>query len=78
MAEIRLAEALWATSIAPEGVLEQWRRREGDLVEAGAPVATVRIEDALHTITSPQSGRLQLLARENAIIEPGTIIGTVQ
>ena len=78
MAEIRLAEELWTTSMLPEGCLERWRRRDGEAIEAGAAVADVRIEDALHTITSPASGRLSQLVEENAVVEPGSVIGAVQ
>ena len=77
MTEVRISEALWAGSMAPEGVLEIWRRHDGTLVQAGTCVAEVRIEDALHEVMAPQGGRLCVFVRSNSVIEPGMIIGRI-
>jgi len=68
---------LWATSLMPEGIVEQWLYPDGSFVEAGDPVAVVRIEDALHDILAPCKGRLHVGCKTNAIIEPGMTIGHV-
>jgi len=78
MAEIRISEQFWSTSLAPEGVLEGWRSRDGGLVRDGASVARVRIEDAIHEILAPCSGRLSILLNRNAVVEPGTVIGQIR
>jgi hypothetical protein len=63
--------------MSPEGVLELWRQHDGMLVRAGACVADVRIEEALHKLTAPASGRLHILVRSNSVVEPGTVIGRI-
>lgn len=78
MSEIRVPETLWAGSMAPEGVLERWRRPAGACVEIGDVVAEVRVEDACHELPSPGSGRLAAFARPGDVVEPGTIIGNVE
>jgi pyruvate/2-oxoglutarate dehydrogenase complex dihydrolipoamide acyltransferase (E2) component len=77
MTDIRLDGDLWATTMAPEGWLERWRVDDGAAVTAGDPLAEVRIEDALHTIVAPVSGRLRRLAAENDVVEPGTAIASL-
>jgi hypothetical protein len=74
---ITVAPDLWTTSLLPEGVLERWIFADGSLVEAGDPVAAVRIESSLHEIMAPVKGRLHVACRTNAIIEPGSIIGDI-
>ena len=74
---ISIAPELWATSTLPEGILERWLLAEGGLVEAGDPVASVRIESAMHDIIAPARGRLHIHCKENAVIEPGTVIGSI-
>ena len=74
---ISIAPELWASSTFPEGILERWVSAEGQMVEAGDPVAVVRIESALHDIMAPARGRLHIHCRENAVLEPGRVIGHV-
>lgn len=74
---ITVASDLWATSLMPEGIIENWLYADGSLVEAGDPVATVRIEDALHDIVAPFKGRLHIGCKTNAVIEPGMVIGHI-
>jgi pyruvate/2-oxoglutarate dehydrogenase complex dihydrolipoamide acyltransferase (E2) component len=76
--QIRLSEALWATSLLPEGGLERWRAGAGDIVAAGAPLAEVRIEQALHEVVAPCAGRLRIDLPENAVVEPGQVIGEIE
>jgi len=77
MTDIHVPEALWTTSLLPEGVLEAWRRQDGALVAAGDDVAEVRIEDALHELTAPRAGRLRILVAPNSVVEPGVAIGRI-
>jgi hypothetical protein len=42
------------------------------------PLAAIRIEDALHNITAPASGRLTETAAVNSVVEPGTSIGRIE
>lgn len=77
MTDISISSDFWAGCMMPEGILERWRVPEGSYVEAGAVVAEIRIEDALHELTAPVRGRLVTLAKMNDIIEPGTVIGRV-
>jgi len=77
MTDIRISGALWNTSMSPEGILETWRLASGSVVKAGAPLAEVRVEGAVHEVLAPASGRLTALAQGNSIVEPGTVIGRV-
>ena len=75
--DITVPAELWATNILPEGLLERWIFADAALVEAGDPVASVRIEGALHNIIAPSRGRLHISSWPNAVIEPGSAIGTI-
>jgi pyruvate/2-oxoglutarate dehydrogenase complex dihydrolipoamide acyltransferase (E2) component len=74
MVDVKVPDDLWATATLPEGVLEQWLVPDGATVHAGDPVATVRIEDALHEVVAPAQGRLAIAAAEKAVIEPGALL----
>lgn len=76
--DVKVAETLWASSMLPEGVVEQWFVTTGAIVKAGERLAEVRIEDALHEITAPISGHLTIQASTNDIVEPGSVIGQVE
>ncbi len=75
--DISISPDLWGTSILPEGILENWIFMDGSQIEAGNPVATIRIESALHEIMAPVTGRLHITCKPNTVIEPGTIIGHI-
>lgn len=75
--DITIPSELWATSMLPEGLLERWIYDDDTLVEAGEPVASVRIEETLHQIMAPTRGRLHIATRVNSVVEPGSTIGTV-
>ncbi len=77
IAKIAVAPDLWATAVLPEGLIEKWLFPDGTFVEAGDPVATVRIEDALHDLVAPARGRLSIGLRTNSVIEPGMVIGNI-
>jgi len=74
---ISVAPELWATSVLPEGILERWNFAEGRPVEAGDPVAVVRIESALHDILAPAKGQLHIHCKTNAVVDPGCVIGHI-
>ena len=46
MQDINVDEALWASSMLPEGIVERWIIADGAIVAAGDPMAEIRIEDA--------------------------------
>ena len=75
--DIRIAEDFWATRMLPEGIIERWIAADGAIVQIGTPVAEVRIEDSLHEIVAPASGRLVTYASNNDVVEPGSVIGQI-
>lgn len=75
--EIVVPQELWACSMLPQGVLEKWIFPDGSRVEAGDPLATIRIEDALHELMAPARGRLSIAVKANGIVDPGTVLGTI-
>lgn len=75
--DIRIAEDFWAGRMLPEGIIERWVAADGAIVKIGAPVAEVRIEESLHEIIAPASGRLVTYASKNDVIEPGSVIGQI-
>jgi pyruvate/2-oxoglutarate dehydrogenase complex dihydrolipoamide acyltransferase (E2) component len=77
MIDIRVAESLWSTAMMPEGVVEKWLKADGAHVSAGLAICVVRIEDALHDIVAPASGRLEIDAQANDVIEPGALLGRI-
>jgi len=77
MQDIKVDQALWASSMLPEGVLERWFITNGSTISAGERIAEVRIEDALHEIIAPASGRATIVAAVNAVIEPGSTLATL-
>ena len=74
---IAVKDDLWATNLMPEGTIERWLYTDGSFVEAGDPVAVIRIDDALHDVMAPAQGRLHVGCRTNTVVEPGMVIGHV-
>jgi pyruvate/2-oxoglutarate dehydrogenase complex dihydrolipoamide acyltransferase (E2) component len=74
MQDITVDEALWASSMLPEGIVERWFIADGAIVAAGDLMAEIRIEDALHEITASASGRLMIVAAANTVVEPGFLL----
>jgi pyruvate/2-oxoglutarate dehydrogenase complex dihydrolipoamide acyltransferase (E2) component len=74
MQDIKADEALWASSILPEGIVERWFVADGTVVAAGDKIAEIRVEGALHEITAPRHGRLIIIAAANAVVEPGSTL----
>lgn len=71
---IRVPTDLWTTSLMPEGILERWLVPDGADVSAGDPVACVRINDDLHEIISPATGRISAMSAPNTVVDPGAVI----
>lgn len=68
---------LWSCNILPEGILEDWPAMDGSHVNAGETVAKVRVEDAVHDLPAPATGKLQVRAPINSVVEPGSVIGEI-
>jgi hypothetical protein len=77
MLEIKVDEALWASTMMPKGILERWFRTTDAIVSRGDQIAEIRIEGAIHEIVSPGSGTLTIVAATNSIVEPGSLLGTL-
>jgi hypothetical protein len=75
--DVRVDQAFWASSILPEGIVQQWFIADGSIAETGDKMAEIRIEDALHEITAPVRGRLTIVAAVNNVVEPGSLLGTL-
>jgi pyruvate/2-oxoglutarate dehydrogenase complex dihydrolipoamide acyltransferase (E2) component len=76
--DIRMDEELWATAMAPQGLLERWRVTDGAQVQRGDSIAEVRIEGGLHDIVAPDDGQIVRLASDGALVEPGTVIARLE
>lgn len=74
---IRVDEALWASRMLPEGVVENWIAADGSRITAGDHIADVRIEGAVHRITAPADGRLHITLHAKSLIEPGSVLGDI-
>jgi pyruvate/2-oxoglutarate dehydrogenase complex dihydrolipoamide acyltransferase (E2) component len=75
--EVRVDEAIWASSILPEGIVQRWFIADGAIAETGEKIAEIRVEGALHEITSPTRGRLTIVAAVNNVVEPGSLLATL-
>ena|ERR1700722_2794030 len=75
--QITVDAALWASNALPEGVVERWFVTENAVVAAGQAIAELRIEDALHVIVTPASGRLSIVAPVNTLVEPGSLLASL-
>jgi pyruvate/2-oxoglutarate dehydrogenase complex dihydrolipoamide acyltransferase (E2) component len=77
MVDVRVSEALWASNMTPEGIVENWLVADASEVSAGDAIAAVTIEGTLHEIIAPRSGRLSIVAAANTMIEPGSVLATL-
>jgi len=78
MPNIYVPDEPWSRSKTPLGVLERWRVRNGERVERGQAVAEVRVDDALHELVAPCSGRMRTFAEDNDLVAPGALIGRIE
>jgi biotin carboxyl carrier protein len=74
MTDVKIDEGLWRSGMLPEGIVEKWFVADGAAVAAGAAMAQVRIEGALHDIVAPAAGRVKIVAASRALIEPGSLL----
>jgi pyruvate/2-oxoglutarate dehydrogenase complex dihydrolipoamide acyltransferase (E2) component len=77
MQDIKVDEALWASSMMPNGVVERWFITSGASIKAGDRIVEVRIEDSLHEIVAPASGRATIVAGINAVVDPGSVLAVL-
>ena len=77
MVKLIVTPDFWVSRIYPEGLLEQWLVGDGAQVEAGEPVANLRIEGELVTLKAPAKGKLVIETRNNGLIEPGSVVGHI-
>jgi pyruvate/2-oxoglutarate dehydrogenase complex dihydrolipoamide acyltransferase (E2) component len=78
MNAIRIDEGLWASSMAPQGLLDRWFADHGDRIEAGQRLAEVTIESARHEIVAPAAGFLVRSCMAGDLVSPGDVIGRVR
>jgi pyruvate/2-oxoglutarate dehydrogenase complex dihydrolipoamide acyltransferase (E2) component len=78
MQDIKVDEALWASGMMPKGIVERWFITSGAWIKAGERIEEVRIEDALHEIVAPASGRATIVAAVNAVVDPGAVLATLE
>lgn len=78
MRDIKADEALWGSSMLPEGIVERWFIANGATIKTGERIAEIRIEEALHEIIAPADGRATIVAAANTIIEPGSTLAILE
>ena len=78
MQYIKTDGGLWASAMMPQGIVERWFIASGATIRAGERIAEIRIEDALHDIVAPVDGRATIIAVVNDIIEPGSVLATLE
>jgi pyruvate/2-oxoglutarate dehydrogenase complex dihydrolipoamide acyltransferase (E2) component len=72
--DIRIDEALWSTSMLPEGTVERWFVADDDPIVKGHKIAEVQIGGALHEVAAPARDRIFGRAAPNSAIEPGSLL----
>ena len=77
MVQLVVAPDFWVSRIYPEGVLEKWLATDGAHVKSGQEIADLRIEGELVKLKAPASGTLKIDARNNGLIEPGSVVGHI-
>jgi pyruvate dehydrogenase E2 component (dihydrolipoamide acetyltransferase) len=66
------------TDTMEEGVLLAWKKREGDLVQAGEALAEIETDKAIMDLEAFASGILRkVLVQEGATVMSGTLIGVI-
>jgi biotin carboxyl carrier protein len=76
--KIKSGPDLWRSFMLPEGILEKWLVPDGSQAKAGDCLAEIRIEGALHNIVAPESGRVKIEVPVNNVIEPGSLLATLE
>ena len=66
------------TDTMEEGVLLAWKKREGDLVQAGEALAEIETDKAIMDLEAFASGILRkILVQDGATVMSGTLIGVI-
>jgi pyruvate/2-oxoglutarate dehydrogenase complex dihydrolipoamide acyltransferase (E2) component len=78
MQDIRANEALWASTMFPQGIVERWLIADQAIVARGQRIAEIRIEGALHDIAAPASGHVTIVAAVSSLVEPGALLATLR
>jgi pyruvate dehydrogenase E2 component (dihydrolipoamide acetyltransferase) len=61
------------------GIIAEWLKEEGELVEKGDPLLTVETEKVVNEINAPASGiLLKILAPEGAEVPVGETIAIIE
>ncbi|KUK18061.1 MULTISPECIES: biotin/lipoyl-containing protein [Thermococcus] len=61
-----------------KGVVNQWYKKDGDVVEEGEEIAEVMIEKVTVIVKAPASGKLKILVPENGEVSQGDVIAVVE
>jgi len=61
-----------------KGVVNQWYKKDGDVVEEGEEIAEVMIEKVTVIVKAPASGKLKILVPENGEVSQGDAIAVVE
>ncbi len=61
-----------------KGVVNQWYKKDGDVVEEGEEIAEVMIEKVTVLVKAPASGKLKILVPENGEVSQGDVIAVVE
>lgn len=75
---LKVPPEFWALSALPEGYIERWLVPDGARIEAGATVALVRVEGALHKLLAPTTGKLKIDSAANSVVDPGMSVGQIR
>lgn len=60
-----------------EGVLAQWLRKEGDVVQANEPIFELETDKATTMVYAPAAGVLHISVQEGERVEVGAVVGQV-
>jgi pyruvate/2-oxoglutarate dehydrogenase complex dihydrolipoamide acyltransferase (E2) component len=76
--QVPVPDDLWDTEVVPEGVVSNWLYDEGALVEKGEVVAVIMVEKTEYDIEAPATGKLHIVADQDAAVTPGTVIADIE
>jgi pyruvate/2-oxoglutarate dehydrogenase complex dihydrolipoamide acyltransferase (E2) component len=76
--QVSIPGDLWDTGVVPEGVVSNWLYDEGATVEKGEVVAVIMVEKTEYDVEAPASGKLHIVADQDAAVTPGTVIADIE
>ena len=74
---VKVPTEFWTLSALPEGYIERWLAADGARVEAGSPVALIRVEDTLQKLVAPATGTLTIGCPANSVVDPGMSVARI-